>query len=87
MEFSKKQIEEAMLNYQEDNDAYGDFTESKLIKEVFNDFKSLLLETTGNKVSSKLLQEHINSLKAIPRDIFEDFCLYLNMTELDSRLL
>jgi hypothetical protein len=43
MEFSKKQIEEAMLNYQEDNDAYGDFTESKLIKEVFNDFKSLLL--------------------------------------------
>ena len=87
MEFSKQQIEEAMINYCEDNDAFGDFTESKLINEVFTNFKSLLLENTSDKVSSKLLQEHITGLEGIPKDIFEDFVLYLNMTELESRLL
>jgi len=35
MEFSKQQIEEAMIDYCDDNDAFGDFTESKLINEVF----------------------------------------------------
>jgi hypothetical protein len=87
MEFSKQQIEEAMINYCDDNDAFGDVTESKLINEVFTNFKSLLLENTSNKVSSKLLQEHTNGLKGIPKDVFDDFILYLNMTELENRLL
>lgn len=87
MEFSKQQIEEAMINYQDDNDAFGDFNESVLINEVFVNFKSLLLENTSNKVSTKMLQEHSNGLQGIPKDIFEDFVLYLQMTELDSRLL
>ena len=87
MEFSKQQIEEAMINYCDDNDAFGDVTESKLINEVFTNFKSLLLENTSNKISSKLLQEHTNGLKGIPKDVFDDFILYLNMTELENRLL
>jgi hypothetical protein len=87
MEFSKKQIEELMAQYLQDNDDYGNENESELITEVFNGFKSLLLENTSDKVSTKLLQEHSNSLKDVPKDIFEDFVLYLNMTELDSRLL
>jgi hypothetical protein len=87
MEFSKKQVEELMIQYLQDNDDYGNETESELINEVFNGFKSLILENTSNKISIKLLQEHSNSLKGIPKDIFEDFALYLNMTELDSRLL
>jgi hypothetical protein len=87
MEFSKQQIEEVMSNYQDDNDAYGDINESKLINEVFVNFKSLLLENTSGKVSSKLLQEHTNGLKGISKDVFEDFILYLNMTELENRLL
>jgi hypothetical protein len=87
MEFSKKQVEELMAQYLQDNDDYGNENESELITEVFNGFKSLLLENTSDKVSTKLLQEHSNSLKDIPKDIFEDFVLYLNMTELDSRLL
>jgi hypothetical protein len=87
MEFSKQQVEELMSQYLQDNDDYGNENESELITEVFNGFNSLLLENTSDKVSSKLLQEHSNSLKGINKDIFEDFVLYLNMTELDSRLL
>jgi len=87
MEFSKKQVEELMDQYLRDNDDFGNETESELINEVFNGFKLLILENTSNKISIKLLQEHNNSLEGIPKDIFEDFVLYLNMTELDSRLL
>lgn len=87
MEFSKQQVEELMTQYLQDNDDYGNENESELITEVFNGFKSLLLENTSGKVSTKLLQEHSSNLEGVPKDIFEDFVLYLNMTELDSRLL
>ena len=87
MEFSKKQIEELMSQYLQDNEDYGDDSESGLITEVFNSYKTLLTENTSEKVSTSLLQEHANGLEGIPKDIFEDFILYLQMTELDSRLL
>ena len=87
MEFSKKQIEELMDQYLQDNEDFGDTSESELITEVFNGYKSLLLESTSNKVSTSLLQEHASGLEGIPKDIFEDFILYLQMTDLDSRLL
>jgi hypothetical protein len=87
MEFSKKQIEETMDQYLQDNEDFGDGDESKLISEVFNSVKSLLTENTSDKVSLKMLQEHANRLQDIPKDIFEDFVLYLNLTEIDSRLL
>ena len=73
--------------YIQDNDDFGDYNEYSLINEVFNNFKPLLLETTSNKVSTSILQEHSNGLQGIPKDIFDDFVLYINMTELDSRLL
>ncbi len=87
MEYSKTKIEELMNQYLQDNDDFGDENESKLINEVFSGFKPLLLENTSGLISESLLQEHALSLKGIPKDIFEDFVLYLQMTELDSRLL
>ena len=87
MEFSKQQIEEAMVQYLQDNEDFGDYNENELITEVFNSYKTLLTENTTNSVSVKMLQEHSNGLKDIPKDIFDDFVLYLQMTELDSRLL
>jgi hypothetical protein len=87
MEFSKQFIEEQMKQYLQDNEDYGDNNETHLITEVFKGFKNLLLENTSNRVSGKILQEHSNGLEGIPKDIFEDFVLYLNMTELESRLL
>jgi hypothetical protein len=87
MEFSKKQIEETMAQYLQDNEDFGDINESKLIFEIFNSFKSLILENSSDRVSTSLLQEHANGLEGIPKDIFEDFILYLQMTKLDSRLL
>ena len=87
MEFSKKRIEKLMDQYLQDNEDFGDYTENTLMIEVFNKFTSLILENTSNTVSSTLLQEHSNSLDGVPKDIFEDFMLYINMTELDSRLL
>jgi hypothetical protein len=87
MEFSKQRIEELMDQYIQDNEDFGDYSESPLISEVFNGFKPILLETTSNKVSTSILQEHANGLQGVPKDIFEDFVLYINMTELDSRLL
>ena len=87
MEFSKKQIEESMSQYLQDNEDFGDSDESHLISEVFNGFKSLILENTNGRIPSTLLQEHANGLQGIPRDIFEDFVLYLNLTEIESRLL
>ena len=87
MEYSKTKIEELMTQYLQDNDDFGDENESKMINEVFSGFKPLLLESTSDRISESLLQEHALSLKGIPKDIFEDFVLYLQMTELDSRLL
>ena len=86
MVYSKKQIEELMIQYLQDNEDYGD-EEAKLINEVFTGFKPLLLESTSDRISESLLQEHALTLKGVPKDIFEDFVLYLQMTELDSRLL
>ena len=86
MVYSKKQIEELMIQYLQDNEDYGD-EETELITEVFTGFKPLLLENTSDRISESLLQEHALTLKGVPKDIFEDFVLYLQMTELDSRLL
>lgn len=86
MEFSKKQIDEAMSQYLQDNEDYGDYNESELINEVFKGVKSLLTENTSDRISLQMLQEHANGLKAIPKDILEDFVLYLNMNELDNLL-
>ena len=36
MEFSKKQIEETMSQYLQDNEDFGDYNETELITEVFN---------------------------------------------------
>lgn len=87
MEYSKAKIEELMDQYFQDNEDFGDYNESELISEVFIGFKPLLLEGTSDRISESLLQEHALSLKGVPKDIFEDFVLYLQMTELDSRLL
>ena len=87
MEYSKAKIEELMGQYLQDNEDFGDYNESELISEVFIGFKPLLLEGTSGLISESLLQEHALSLKGVPKDIFEDFILYLQMTELDSRLL
>lgn len=86
MEFSKQQIEDAMSQYLQDNEDFGDYTKTKVITEVFNSYKKLLIEN-NNKVSTKMLQEHASGLDSVPKDIFEDFVLYLQMTEIDSRLL
>ena len=86
MVYSKKQIEELMIQYLQDNEDYGD-EETELITEVFTGFKPLLLESTSGRISESLLQEHALTLKGVPKDIFEDFVLYLQMTDLDSRLL
>jgi hypothetical protein len=87
MEFSKKQIEELMKQYLQDNEDFGDYSDTPLINEVFDSYKKLLLENTSNKVSALRLQEHANGLEGIPRDIFEDFIVYIQITHLDNRLL
>jgi len=88
MVYSKTKIEELMSQYLQETEDFGDdFNELELINEVFAGFKPLLLENTSDRISESLLQEHALSLKGVPKDIFEDFILYLQMTELDSRLL
>ena len=88
MVYSKTKIEELMNQYLQETEDFGDsFDELELINEVFSGFKPLLLENTSDRISDSLLQEHALSLKGIPKDIFEDFILYLQVTELDSRLL
>jgi len=87
MEYSKAKIEELMDQYLQDNEDFGNYNESQLISEVFIGFRPLLLEGTSGLISESLLQEHALSLKGVSKDIFEDFILYLQMTELDSRLL
>ena len=88
MVYSKAKIEKLMSQYLQETEDFGDsFDELELINEVFSGFKPLLLESTSDKISESLLQEHALNLKGIPKDIFEDFILYLQMTELDSRLL
>ena len=86
MEFSKKQIDDAMSRYLQDNEDYGDYNESELISETFKGVKSLLTESTSDRVSFQTLQEHANTLGGIPKDILEDFVLYLNIDELDNLL-
>ena len=87
MELSKQRLEEIMNEYLDDTYAYGDLGEVSLIEETFKGTKSLILETTSDKVSTTILLEHAKTLDEVPRDILEDFVLYLKLTEADSRLL
>jgi hypothetical protein len=87
MELSKQRLEEIMNEYLDDTYTYSDLGEEKLIEEVFKGTKSLLLENTSDKVSTTMLLEHAKTLDEVPRDILEDFILYLKLTEVDSRLL
>ena len=87
MEFSKEKIEEAMSQYIADNDDFGDTNDTKLIKETFESYKSLLVENTIDSVHFSILKEHANALEGIPKEIFEDFILYLQLDELENNLL
>ena len=87
MEFSKQQIKEAMNQYIADNEDFGDVEETSLITEVFEGYKTLLTENNDNKVSLNLLKEHANDLGDVPKDIFEDFILYLKLSDIESKLL
>ena len=87
MELSKERLEEIMNEYIDDTHAYGDLGEVELIEETFKKTKSLLLETTSDKVSTTMLLEHSKTLDDVPKDILEDFVLYLKLTEVDSHLL
>lgn len=87
MELSKDRLEEIMDQYIEDTEVYGDLGEVEVIQEVFKGTKSLLMESTSDRVSTSFLLEHANTLEGDSKDILEDFVLYLKLTEVDSQLL
>jgi hypothetical protein len=87
MKYSTEFLEKMIVEYINDNDAFGNEEEDKVITETLNGFKPLLTENAGSLIPSSLLQEHAEKLKGVPKEVFEDFMVYVNMTSLDFHLL
>jgi hypothetical protein len=87
MKYSTEFLEKMIVEYINDNDAFGNEEEDKVITETLNGFKPLLTENAGSLIPSSLLQEHAAKLKGVPKEVFEDFMVYVNMTSLDFHLL
>jgi len=87
MKYSTEFLEKMIVEYIDDNDAFGNEDEAIIITETLNGFKPLLTENAGSLIPSSLLQEHASKLEGVSKDVFEDFMLYVNMTSLDFHLL
>jgi hypothetical protein len=87
MKYSTEFLEKMIVEYINDNDAFGNEEEDVVITETLNGFKPLLTENAGSLIPSSLLQEHAEKLKGVPKEVFEDFMVYVNMTSLDFHLL
>ena len=87
MKYSTEFLKKMIVEYINDNDAFGNEEEDKVITETLNGFKPLLTENAGSLIPSSLLQEHAEKLKGVPKEVFEDFMVYVNMTSLDFHLL
>ena len=87
MKYSTEFLEKMIVEYINDNDAFGNEEEDIVITETLNGFKPLLTENAGSLIPSSLLQEHAEKLKGVPKEVFEDFMVYVNMTSLDFHLL
>jgi len=87
MKYSTEFLKKMIVEYINDNDAFGNEEEDKVITETLNGFKPLLTENAGSLIPSSLLQEHAAKLKGVHKEVFEDFMVYVNMTSLDFHLL
>lgn len=87
MKYSTEFLEKMIVEYINDNDAFGNEEEDVVITETLNGFKPLLTENAGSLIPSLMLQEHAAKLKGVPKEVFEDFMVYVNMTSLDFHLL
>ena len=85
MEYSKANLDKLMKEYLDESIAYGD-DDTDIIQETLLSFKPVLLESNLQLINESKLQEYSNTLKGIPKDIFDDFILYVFADE-DNKLV
>ena len=85
MEYSKVNLDKLMKEYLDESIAYGD-DDTDIIQETLLSFKPVLLESNLQLINESKLQEYSNTLKGIPKDIFDDFILYAFADE-DNKLV
>jgi hypothetical protein len=71
--------------YIEDSYSFGD-TDPDLINEILSSYKQLILESKQSVITDEALKKHASSLTEAKKEVFNDFILYLQMTELDNKL-
>jgi hypothetical protein len=92
MKLEQNHINKLITEYIEDSYSFGDdiptFGEdtSDTITEILNSYKQLILESNQPVITLEALKSHASSLTESKKEIFNDFILYLQMTELDNKL-
>ena len=85
MKLEQTHINKLITEYIEDIYSFGD-ENPDLINETLNSYKQLILESNKPVITLEALKSHASSLTESKQEVFNDFILYLQMTELDNKL-
>jgi hypothetical protein len=85
MKLTQEKLTTLINEYIDDSYSFGD-EEPDLINETLTSYKQLLTETNNQVITLEALNEHASTLNSQNKDVFDDFILYIKMTELDQKL-
>jgi hypothetical protein len=85
MKLEQTYINNLITEYIEDSYSFGD-ENPDLINETLSSYKQLILESDKPVITLEALKSHASSLTESKKEVFNDFILYLQMTELDNKL-
>ena len=85
MKLEQTHINKLITEYIEYSYSFGD-ENPDLINETLNSYKQLILESDKPVITLEALKSHASSLTESKQEVFNDFILYLQMTELDNKL-
>ena len=85
MKLESNHLNILIKEYIEDSYSFGD-TDPDLINETLSSYKQLITESNQPVITLEALKLHASSLTESKQEVFNDFILYLQMTELDNKL-
>jgi hypothetical protein len=85
MKLTQEKLTTLINEYIDDSYSFGN-EDPDLINETLTSYKQLLTETNNQVITLEALNEHASTLTSQNKDIFDDFILYIKMTELDQKL-
>jgi hypothetical protein len=85
MKLTQEKLTTLINEYIDDSYSFGN-EDPDLINETLTSYKQLLTETNNQVITLEALNEYASTLTSQNKDIFDDFILYIKMTELDQKL-